>query len=536
MKRRAIFDGYVQDDPPIRERFVHGPFGWQGADAARRQSPAPPWSDADLAELREFNRRNAASQATLDNIERLADPAARVIIAGQQPGLALGPLYTLYKALGAIRLARQAHDELGVPVIPCFWVASEDHDFEEIREVNWLGREGELASFRYEPASAAEGLVARAVRVEPSLGDLIRRLEETTADSEFKPWVMEWLRGAMDGADNLESFFTRCLHGLLGEYGIVAVSPFLMGLRRQAARLFEREINDPGASTRAILEAGGALADAGYAPGLHRSADDINFFLLREERRCKLSWDGRRIAIDDPRDGRSESDPAALAAQVRESPARISTNVVSRPIVQDTALPTIGCVAGPGEIAYFAQLREVYALWEAPMPPITPRPRVLLADSRVSRFLEKSDTTLGEFLDNDPKSLMRLVAMRTGSHKALAALVDAQQSLEEEAEHLASALGNISPSVAKAVEKLRESQAKAIETVERRLEQELLQRNTSQMRRLERVEQWLRPGGRPQERVYSALAPLLVNHGPEVIAALAGKIDPRQTDLHVVDL
>jgi len=186
---RSIAEDFLAGDEALAARFAFSWRDWAGAVALRRERPAARWRDDDLEELRQFNRAAAAPPETLAQIERLADPATRVVATGQQAGLALGPLYTLYKALGAIARARRIEKELGVPTVPCFWVASEDHDFEEARKVVWLSRQGDMESFSYEPRAAVDGRSVGGIPVENGLQALVQRLEQTTAPTEFRPWT-----------------------------------------------------------------------------------------------------------------------------------------------------------------------------------------------------------------------------------------------------------------------------------------------------------------------------------------------------------
>ncbi|HPS01661.1 MAG TPA: bacillithiol biosynthesis BshC, partial [Candidatus Sumerlaeota bacterium] len=118
------------------------PNDWRRRTAVRDAQPVAPWTPAERAALWEVNRGAGEHAAVKRNIEALGDPATRVVVAGQQAGLFLSPLYILYKALAAVRWAERLTDLLEQPVVPVFWVASDDHDFEEVRHTVYLNREG----------------------------------------------------------------------------------------------------------------------------------------------------------------------------------------------------------------------------------------------------------------------------------------------------------------------------------------------------------------------------------------------------------
>lgn len=536
MTKRSIFEGYQQKHEIILNRFPLAPVDWANARKMRDRHPVSPWTDDDRQDVLDWNQFCQAGELALKNIEKLGDPATRVIVTGQQAGIALGPLYTLYKALGCILHAKRQEDLTGTPVIPMFWVASEDHDFEEVRRVAWLNKDGVIEKWQYEDADYVQGRSMSDVVVDDFIWNLVERWDHTTIESEFKQEVLAWLKGAIDNAENLDDFFCRLLAGLTGEFGLVMVTPRLSRIRREALRMFEIELRDRSASSRAVIAAGKSLAAAGYTPALHRREEDINFFIYENGLRCKLSWRGDGIVAEHGGEVIRECSAEALLEEVRENPQKISTNVVSRPLTQDAALPTLAYIGGPGEIAYFAQLREVYSMWEVAMPMIVPRPRVALVDARTRRSLEKAGISVEAAMDEDEKPLNKAVALRSGAEDSLKALESAQQAMANAAEDLRQSVAGLSPAVAKAVERLMEAQKKSLGVVEERVEQEIRQRDEAQMRRLEAVRRWLRPDGHPQERVYSVLSPLLVQYGMGVVEKIASAIDLDDEKVQVINL
>ena len=533
---RSIAEDFLAGRQPIAARFAFAHDDWAGAVAMRRKRPAPPWADEDLEELRRFNAEAGAPGETLAQIHRLADPATRVVVAGQQAGLALGPLYTLYKALGAVARARRIEDRFGVPTVPCFWIAAEDHDFDEARTVFWLSQTGEIESFRYEPETPTDGLSVGDIPVEPQLRSLCRRLEETTAPTEFRPWVASWLDKALEQSPNLEALFARLLLGLLGRFGLVALTPRLMGFRRGAAALFHFELARPQWTSRQIIAAGQTLRSMGYEPVIHRRPTDLNFFFYEGRKRCKLVWEGDKIALRLGAQTLRLAQPDELRQAAEGHPDLLSCNVVSRPICQDLSLPTLGCLAGPAELAYFAQLREIYEGWSVPMPLIARRPSALLIDAPSARLLNTDGLSMAEVLEAEPQALARRLAARAAAAGGLEALGEARRALGESLRRLRERSGQTSASVDKAIDRLAEAQEKGLRLIEQRLERDLSERSQALLRRLTRAARWLHPHGKPQERVYSVLAPLLVNYGLPAIDRLAEQLDPERTDLQIINL
>ena len=319
-------------------------------------------------------------------IDELCTPQGLAVLTGQQTGLFGGPLFTLYKALTAVALAADLERALHRPVVPLFWMASEDHDVAEADHVQVLDRSGNLVQIRHtawgEPPG---GFMPANLRLGPAIQDTLARLWESLPATEFSGPLRDALAQAYAPERTLAEAFACWMTALLGETGLVLVDAADHGLKRLAAGIFRREVEEAPGTSAAILEVSRALRAQGYPTQIEARPDGVNCFLLAE---------GRRPLVRDPagfrlRDTGAVIAPAALLRMVQESPEQFSPNVALRPVVQDTLFPTLAYVAGPGELTYFAQLRPVYAAFGVPMPAIVPRASLSLLDPRVVQLLDR---------------------------------------------------------------------------------------------------------------------------------------------------
>lgn len=504
-----------------------------------------PLTPDELAEVEAAQRRWGGDAATLSNVAHLASDRCRVVVAGQQVGLAAGPLLVVHKALGAILLARRlqaAHPELAF--VPVFWAAGEDHDFEEVREVVWPARAGGIGRWAVPEAATVPGRMSGAIVIGPWIDELIRALEADTLPTQWRGEVLDLLREAYGGAATMEDGFCRLILRMFAGSGLVVVTPRMRWLRRRAQPIFARELELARAGADLVGERTGALELAGLETGLRRPRGALNFFLVDESDRrwvLRIGGDGqlRRQSAAGAGGDWEPVDMAELEAAIEQTPERLSTNVVTRPLLQDTALPTVAQVVGPGEATYLAQVEAVYEAHGAPAPVRWPRPRVLLVEPRVARQLDKHGLTLEEARAADVGDLIERVMRREGESGKLGRVERLAAVQRGELAALRGELGS-DPALVGAIDKLMEMLDRGYGRLTERLIASEQRGREDLARAMATVAASLRPAGRPQERVLNPLVPFAVNHGPDwpMRAAAVLSVDPAAGEqiVHLGDL
>lgn len=500
--------------------------------AARAGHLPAPLAPEELEEVRETHRLWGADAASLAALERLGSSSARVVVAGQQPAPLVGPLLIVYKTMAAIDLARRlAAAHPGLDFVPVFWVASEDHDFNEIRRVFWPGHSGQLEEFLIPQTAWKWGQMIGGIPAAPMLQQLKDRINNSTFKTEFAPEVIRLLEEACDGDATLESSFCRTLLRLFAGTGLVILSPLARWVRRRAAAVLEAELAAPGASSREVIARGEALAAAGINPALHRNEDAINaFWIDHETRRYTLRAEGELIQRALPQnDAEVHIDqPPVTVDELRrmlvDNPAQFSTNVVTRPLTQDAILPTVAQVVGPGEAAYLAQVEAVYPRFGVFAPLRWPRPQVTLVEPRVARNLEKYRIDLETAMATEADELTRMIVRRdmevTELHEVDAAL--AHQAAEVQA--LREKFGANNPAVDSAFEKLIQTMTKGYGKITERMLYQRQQDERSLNQGVALIQNCLRPNGQHQERLLNPIVPFAINYGLDWVARLTEHI------------
>ena len=380
---------------PFYEHNPRDPDVWPRMIEAVRSRTSPPPRMALARILEAQNTCYGADETALGNARSLAGEDTFVVSTGQQTGLLTGPLYTIYKAVTAVKLARRVSEATGVRAIPVFWMAADDHDYAEINHVHVCRSDGEALRFELGPDDPNDRRSAGDRMLGPGLGPLLERFEGALPDSEYSRSAFDTLRRHCTAETPLSDSFARLMTVLFRGHGLVLVDPTDPALKPHMMPVFEREIRDPLASTRSVLATSNKLAKAGFDPQVSRSPDAVNLFLYQDGQRNALSYENGLFATRDRSLSYTSPD---LLQLLEEAPERFTHNVITRPLVQDTLFPALTYIGGPAEIAYYGQLGGVYSQFELPFPVVYPRASHTLVGARTARVLEKHGLTISHFV------------------------------------------------------------------------------------------------------------------------------------------
>jgi len=466
------------------------------------------------------NRLYGCGPATLANIDRLAADGSCAVVTGQQVGLFSGPLYTVYKALTAVKLAARLDRDRAAPFVPVFWLASEDSDLDEIDHIALLDLENRLEEVRCRPDSAAAGeLPAWKVRLDAGVGRGLERLGEMMRDSEFKPDVLAGLREDYAPGRSFAEAFGRWMTRLFGARGLVFIDPSHPDLKALGRDVFRREIAGDSPSTRQALETSRRLALANYEPHLRLHEGILNLFLAPEDRRTiQVSPDGFLVRGMEGEVGRE-----ALLRQVEESPDLFSANVLLRPIYQDALLPTVSYVAGPGEIGYFGQMKGVYESFGLPMPVIQPRKSVTLLEDHIGGILAEFRLEIGDIWSRGEGAGREALKDRL-PRSLTEALGRAAGDLARDMDEVGREIRDFEPGLENSLEAARGKIGRQLDFLEEKILQAARKRERLASGRLEKAVNHLYPGRRLQERVFN-IVPYLVGYGPAVLDTIYRDLD-----------
>ncbi len=466
-----------------------------------------------MAAQQELRGAPAASRASA---ARLADPATRVVITGQQAGVFGGPLFTLLKALTAMKLAAKVEREHNVPVVPVFWIDAEDHDWPEVSGCTVLDADLSPATIRLADLEGAGHLPIAKLSLNANSATAIDQLDAALPDSEFKAGIIASLRKAYAPGAGMATAFGQWLEEVLGPHGLVVYDSSDVAAKALARDVFVAEVSQPGNTARVAARAGDALVAQGYHAQATLAAGTVSVFHLDPERSA-VHVEGTQALIGD-----RELPLPQLVEEARQHPEYFSPNVLLRPIVQDTVFPTICYVAGPNELAYLGQLKDVYAHFGVPMPLMYQRATATLADSATVRFLTKYNLPLTALRAQDEAALNHLLESQLPptveqSLTAVAAVIDERMAA------VAGAVPQIDPTLEGAVKSTLGKLQHEVHALHNKVIQAAKRRDETLRRQFQRAQALTFPQGHPQEREVGFVW-FLNRYGPALVDRLIDEL------------
>lgn len=331
--------------------------------------------------LLDYAERQPTPRASIANIRKLEDPQCICVVTGQQAGLGGGPVLVLYKAMTAIKLAREVEHASGQPCIPVFWNASDDSDVQEVNRLRSVDGSGQLRKFRFDiPAGKRH---VRDISTPGPDDESWDKAEEALGEGPFRERAALLLRDAA-GRD-FGTGFTRLLLELLGSRGLVVIEPWALTEHPAWKRLHTLEIEKRDERRQALQRVAERLEALGLPPGV-AVTNHLNLFKTVQGERRHVTCEGKRLVVEGENETVSKT---ALLQEVRAEPALFTPNVLLRPLVQNAVFPTVAYVGGPGEIAYHALLKGLHRASKVFMPALYPRLSLTLVDAEDAKLFDK---------------------------------------------------------------------------------------------------------------------------------------------------
>ena len=413
--------------------------------------------------------------------DRLAAGEVLAITTGQQPALFTGPLYTVYKALSAVALAQRIERERGIPVVPVFWVAGDDHDFAEANHAAVLGRDGELVKIvlRERPHEAPQLPLFREL-LGPEIRTALNALDAALPDSECQPDVRHWLEACYRPDANLADAGAEALNQVLGARGsgLAVFRAHDRNAKRAAAPWILKALDEtlPDGLTPVMVE--GRL-------GRDRVRKDGNAFVLRRS--------GERLT-------RSELETIAA-----ETPEKLSPNVLLRPVIEAALFPTLAYVGGPGEMEYLPEAAPLFTSLGVASQAHVPRWSGIIIEARVEKVLNKHGLTPADF-NSQPGTLETRIAKAELPPELAESLKALRDDVESRFARITGEVQQLDPTLERTVQSARNAALAGTHEIEKKLIASLKRTQGTLVSQLARARAALMPDGKPQERVLSSVS------------------------------
>jgi bacillithiol biosynthesis cysteine-adding enzyme BshC len=442
----------------------------------------------------------------------LADSQTVAIVTGQQAGLFGGPLFTLYKALTAIKLAEQVSRDHKVPAVAVFWIDAEDHDWEEVRSCTVFDDSLTPRSVALPARPGVEPAPVATIALDHAILEALDNVEHLLPPTEFRGSIVDGLRRAYAPGIGMADAFGRWMEEVLGNRGLIVYDSSDAASKPIVGEVFARELSNPGHTVKLAALAGSDLTARGYHAQVHAQDDSLALFSLEGGRRAIRQQDGRFVVGD------QQYAAPALVQQATSQPAGFSPNVLLRPIVQDTIFPTICYVAGPNELAYLGQLRGVYEHFGVPMPLFYPRASATILDSAALRFLTKYKLPLEALQAQDEAALNELLKTQIPP-VVEESFAEAEKTIGAQMARLVAAMPALDPTLEGATRSTLERMQRDLQTLHGKMIQAAKRRDETLRRQFIHARALAFPGGHAQERTIGFLS-LLNQYGPALVDRL----------------
>jgi len=500
---------YLSKEEELKEFYGNFP-DLPGFEAQIRQKKDFDNRDLLVKELRkQYQAVNQTSDAVLQNIEALATKGTYTVTTGHQLNIFTGPLYFIFKIVSTIKLAKTL--KAAFPendFVPVYWMATEDHDFEEINNTNVYGKKISWD----EPKKAATGRMSTA-----TMSQVVRQYCSMLGLSDNSGKLTNLVEQAYLKGYQLADATRELVNALFKEYGLVIIDADRRAFKKSFSPIIKQDILSEK-SYKAISNTSERLEQKGFSTQVH--SREINFFYLTEdfrERIIKLD-DGRYEVLHQQKFFTEEE----LLKELDEFPERFSPNVVMRPLYQELILPNLAYIGGGAEIVYWLQLKRNFEQYNIPFPVLVPRNSAMITDNQTAGKVFRLDLTFKSIF-KPLNTLKNDYVKRHTKHRL---------NLRDEWMELNSIFGKITlrthkidPSLGPSTEAVKARLKKAINNLEKKLLKADKRNHEEGLIQIERLKDKLFPGGGLQERSEN-FATLYLKHGDDFIPELVKHFNP----------
>ncbi len=457
--------------------------------------------------LKEQNLSYGCGEQTIENIDTLTQDQTCAVVTGQQVGLFSGPLYTVFKALTAIKLAESLNQNSTGYFVPIFWLASDDHDFAEINHITLLDKENQIKDIPYQTHSSSLKIPVSRIALTTEISHCVQQINDHTRDSEFKPEILSRLGTAYQPGRSFVEAFAQWMTRLFKSYGLIFIDGAHPDLKDLGKDVFYTEIAQNSPSTRCVLESSQKLTQKNYSTQIQLHEGILNLFLVEDERESIQFRDDDFSIKGKPKTFKKDE----LLQLLQKQPHKFSPNVLLRPLYQDTVLPTVAYVGGLSEVAYFAQMKEVYNRFSLPMPIIYPRKSLTLIEKNVNRTLKTYNLKVQDMWRNADAKINEIAKEKIPRSLEKAIHITASH-LDKDLKNIRKETLAFEPTLEKTVDLTMRKIHHQISLLEKKILKASKKQNTIMMQRIQLAKNGLYPNRHLQERVFN-ITPFLIKYG-----------------------
>jgi len=488
----TLFQHYISGSGSIDNFFETSPKSWSSVLESIDSFEFQGDRSVSVSLLEKFNHAHLDNETTEVQIKKINNPKCLTVVTGQQVTLYGGPLYSVYKTITAILYARKLEQTTGRPVVPIFWLADEDHDIEEVSTIR-IPDSYSNSEITYSHKDYKDAPPASTIQLGSELEKVQHLLVEYLDETDFTAELLEKIRTCYQSDRTFGEAFGDLLMSYFGKHGLLLAGSLNPSAKSHTKEILKKAVKLRKELNLALDDTTYSLIEAGYHDQVQVQPSNL-FYLTKTGARIKIQYVNDTWSIPSKKWSSSE-----LLNEVEEHPEQFSPNVFLRPILQDYLLPVVAYVGGPGEIAYYAQMKEFYSCFGFKMPVIVPRFSLTIFESSIDRILDKLPFEWHRYQDRIEDLEKEFVEFtETVDIEKLFGIWRAQ--IDELSRAKRDEIGNIDPSLKGSVGKAKATYFSELDKLKGKVYRSVKDQEKVQLDRLKRIKNNLFPNGNLQER------------------------------------
>ncbi len=521
-----LFTTYTSRFDELSEFYSTNPFEEEAIKEKANRVQALIDRESVTSSLAEYHSTLGIVDAQSSQLKKISDKECLVIVTGQQLGVYGGPLFTIYKTISCILLAREWEKKLQRPVVPVFWMADEDHDFEEIASIGIPGFD-EFKSIAL--AQKGSGLPVSMETIQGTFPEFKSRVTGELPNTDFSAELFDELGKFYEPGSTHAQAFAKMISHWFSREGLLIVGSNTAGLKGLVKELFKTSVSKAGTIKAALDEKSNNLEKQ-----YHRQvivSDSNLFYIAEEEGRIKLEKNG-----DEWKVGSLVLSEEKLLSMIEANPQHFSPNVFLRPVLQDMLLPTLGYVAGPGELAYYGQMKDLYPIFDLEMPIIFPRLSITLLEKGIERIMERLPFAMCSY-NQRIEDLEAAYVDHANSKDIEGVFSEWKSKVDDMTKQPTEFIKEIDPTLEAVVGKTVAGFSNELDKLKGRVYRSIKQQEETQLKRISKIKSQLFPNGL-QERSVSPVY-FMNKYGPNIWDDVLSRFEEKELDLtihHIISL
>ena len=456
---------------------------------------------------------------------------AVVVVGGQQTGLLTGPLFSIYKAITVILLAKQQSEILQQPVVPLFWIAGEDHDLDEINHTYTM-QEGRVQKQIFGASSRIKQMASYTKFDRTQLRHYVQQVFKDYGETAYTASLLARVLAPIETTETYTEYFTALLHELFAHEGLLLVDAAYEPFRQMESQYFVNIIERNEQIATAVVEQEQAFITQGFAAPLQAVVENANLFYVDNGERFLLERKDEYFVntLKGLRFTKEE-----LLQIAKQQPARLSNNVVTRPLMQEMVMPVLAFVGGPGELAYWATLKTAFEAIDLQMPIFVPRLSMTLIGRQAQYAMEQSGVTYEQVFTGQVPQLKEQFIASQKSEQVLEAISTMEQQLQKQYESLEQILQEQQIALTPTLQRNESYHQQQFEYLKRKLHEQYEVKHAVMLRHMNIAQAQLLPNDKPQERLYS-IYQFMNEVGPQLVEQLLEQVNAIESEHLLVQL